>query len=278
MRCINEIINVVTSGHINYKAELIGYVQDDYRASNINQIRPAVLILPGGGYTHTSRREGEAAALRFVSQGICAFVLRYSTYENGEQAHFPQALCEALESIRYIREHAEEFYIDKDRIAVCGFSAGGHLAGSTAVFWNNAFLDEYIGKDRQQVKPNLLILSYPVISSGQYAHQGSFKALLGENPPKELLELNSLEKQVTEAVPPCFIWHNYEDQSVSVQNTLLFASALIEKGIKVELHIYPRDGHGTALGNFLTCEDLKRGESKLCAEWIEKAIRFIYNE
>ena len=217
-------INVKTIGASDYTATLTAYIPDNAFAPEEHKIRPAVLIIPGGGYEHTSDRESEPVAMKFISEGLCAFVLRYSV----APAHFPQALCEAYTALGYIRENAAEWHIDANKIAVCGFSAGGHLSACVGAFWNAPWLDEYIKFDRNQIKPNLLVLSYPVITSGEFAHKGSVNNLLGDNKVEEKLELISLEKQVSSDVPPTFIWHTYEDGSVPVKNTLLFANALLE--------------------------------------------------
>lgn len=274
MRYVEHKIDIQTKGHTGYIAELVGYIPDTIPGVTEGKLRPAVLVLPGGGYGHLSRREGEPIALKLASEGICAFVLRYSV----APARFPQALCEALSAIGYIREHSTEWEIDENRIAVCGFSAGGHLAASTGVFWNNPVLEAYMPEDRMKVKPNLLLLSYPVITSGEFAHRGSFNNLIGEGQEQTLLELTSLEKQVTKEVPTTFIWHTYEDASVPVQNTLLFASALVAQGIPVEAHVYRRGGHGLSLGNHLVNGDKNYGDLHMSSEWINHAIRFLFDQ
>lgn len=273
MQHFEEKIRINTEGASKHIATLVAYIPDVQQIQGENHTRPAVLILPGGGYAYTSEREAEPVALQFVTQGICAFVLHYSP----APARFPQSLCEALTAIAYIREHAHEWKIDKNEVAVCGFSAGGHLGASVGVFWNRPFLEPYIGIDREKVKPNKLILCYPVITSGELTHQGSMDSLLGNNKKADLLELVSLEKQVTKEVPPSFIWHTYEDGSVPVQNTLLFANALVKEDIPVELHIYRRGGHGLSLGNHLVQADTQYGETHLSSDWIDKAIRFIFD-
>ncbi len=273
MQYFEKKITIKTEGASESTATLLAYIPDTHEAQGIERIRPAVLILPGGGYAYTSEREAEPVALKFLTQGICAFVLHYSP----APARFPQSLCEALTAIGYIREHAEEWKIDKAQIAVCGFSAGGHLCASVGTFWNKSFLDAYIGADREKVKPNKLILCYPVITSGEFAHQGSMNNLLGDNKSTDLLEFVSLEKQVTKDVPPSFIWHTYEDGAVPVQNALLFASALVKEDIPVELHVYRRGGHGLSLGNHLVQGDMQYGENHISSDWIDKAIRFIFD-
>lgn len=274
MQYFKKDIVVNTTGKSDYTATLQAYIPDNSPEVDAERIRPAVLVLPGGGYKFTSDRENEPLALKFASEGICAFVLKYSC----APACFPQALCEALTSIKFIRENAKDFFIDTDNIAVCGFSAGGHLAASVGVFWNKEFIGEHIGEFGDKFKPNKLILSYPVIKSGEHAHQGSFDNLLGDdNKSYKLLTLTSLEKQISSDTPPSFIWHTYEDDLVPVQNSLVFANELVGHGIPLELHIYRRGWHGLSLGNHIVDRNRAFGDKHITSDWIDKAIRFIFD-
>lgn len=265
-------IIVNTPGKTDFIASLQAYIPDNSPEVNSDRLRPAVLILPGGGYFLTSDRENEPIAVKFLSEGICAFTLKYSC----APARFPQALCEALAAIKFIRENAKEYFIDPERIGVCGFSAGGHLAASVAVHWNKPFVEEYIGAYGNAVKPNKAILAYPVIKAGEFIHQGSFDNLLGENPPYNLIELNSLDKQVSEDTPPCFLWHTYDDNVVPVQNALAFASSLAEKNIPLEMHIYTNGHHGLSLGNHIVHKEWEYDKKHESSEWIGKAVTFLY--
>lgn len=274
MKFFTKEINVKTTGASDNIATLTAYIPDNSFASEDRKTRPAVLIIPGGGYEHVSEREGEPIAMKYASEGLCAFVLNYSIVP----ARFPQALCEAFEAIKYIRENADEWYIDKNKIVVSGFSAGAHLSACLGVFWNQPWLDEYLKVDRNMIKPNLMVLSYPVITSGEFAHQGSVNNLLGDNIPKEKLELISLEKQVNRDVPPTFIWHTYEDGTVPIENALLFVNSLMANNIPVEMHIYRRGWHGLSLGIGMVNNNIEPREKHMCSDWIDKAIRFIYDE
>ena len=274
MKHIQQEINIKTTGASNHIAKLTTYIPDVAEPKCMSRVRPAVLILPGGGYEHLSPREGEPVAMKFLTQGLCAFVLEYSV----APARFPQALCEAAMAIKYIRENAADWHIDPNKIAICGFSAGGHLAASLGVSWNAEWLKDYIDVDRSMIKPNLMLLSYPVITSGEFAHKGSIANLLGDNNNEEMMTRISLEKQVTKDVPPTFLWHTYEDRSVPVKNSMLFANALLEMNIPLEMHIYRRGGHGLSLGNFMVNDNLEYGVEHMSSDWIDKAIRFIYEE
>ena len=206
------------------------------------KVRPAILICPGGGYQRVSEREGECIALQYMAMGYHAFVLTYSVEPN----IWPCALLELATSMSLIRKHSKEWQIDSNKIIVQGFSAGGHLAQCLATFWNQPFLYETLGVDKEEIRPNGAVLCYPVITSGEFAHRLSFERLLN-GCKEEYKELTSLEKQVGEQNPPTFLWHTYEDQSVPVENSLLLAMSLREKKIPLELHIFPKGEHGLSL-------------------------------
>ena len=272
MKYIEEIIEPKNSVG-GEGVQLCGYIPDNFDQINISRKHPAVLILPGGGYGRVSQREKEPVALKFLAEGICAFTLEYSV---GPQKVFPRALCEVALAMDYIRTHAKEYNIDEENISICGFSAGGHLAATFGAFWNKDFVKDIIGPDKDP-RPNKVILSYPVITSGEYAHQGSFENVLGDkkDDPK-MRELLSMENQVTSEFPPVFIWHTFEDNAVPVMNTLLFAKALAENDILTEMHIYPKGRHGLSLGSHLVEGDKDYSYRHESSEWIDKAIGFIY--
>ena len=175
-------------------AHLVTYIQEYSDAMAIND-RPLILLCPGGGYTRTSDREAEPMALKFLAMGYHAAVLRYSC----APAEYPTSLKELAYSIKFLREHAKEWHIDPHKIVVEGCSAGGHLAASLGVFWDEDFLAESQGlsaSEHELLRPDGLLLCYPVITSGEFAHRGSFENLLGSR-QEELGEKLSLEKQVT---------------------------------------------------------------------------------
>jgi acetyl esterase/lipase len=241
MQTFTKIIH----GSDGTEAQFNGYVIDNTPEVDMQRRRPAVLILPGGGYHFTSDREAEPIALKIISFGYQAFVLRYSC----EPSVYPTALLEAAEAMRLIRENAEEWHVDPNAITVAGFSAGGHLAASLATGWNREPITDHEEFAHGQARPNGLYLGYPVITSGTFAHRGSFDLLLGEkrNDPA-LLERVSMEKQVSPETPPTFIWQTVTDEAVPIQNSLLFINALIEQGVSVEAHIFPHGQHGLGLG------------------------------
>lgn len=236
-----------------------------------NRRRPVVIICPGGAYMSISDREGEPIALRFLAEGYHAIVLHYSVYPN---ATYPTALLELGRVVSMLREKSDEWLIDKDKIILMGFSAGGHLAASYSCFWTKDFISRSLSCKREELMPNALILGYPVITS-EHTLGGSFRHLLGDK-YDELLEEMSLEKQVNTDNPPTFMWHTVTDEAVSYKNSVLFEAALKEKGISAQLHLYPEGMHGLALANEVTAID----ESQIvpsCQDWLERALKWIKN-
>ncbi len=250
-------------------AELDLYNLEQYENVELKR-RPAVVICPGGGYEYCSVREAEPVALRFAAYGIPAFVLRYSCVNK----MFPTALLEAARAMEYVRENASELGVDPDKIMICGFSAGAHLAASLAVHWKKSFITDALGGESSLYKPNGAVLCYPVITSGEKRHDGSIVNIVGNDYPADKTELVSLEKQVTEDVPPVFLWHTADDGCVPVENTLLFASALAEKKIPFACHIFESGVHGLSL-----CDDCTAGyEGHInpdCARWFPMAVDWI---
>lgn len=263
---IHETFKIQAEGSLEY-ARLVTYIQD-YSDVMLIKKRPLVLVCPGGGYSRTSDREAESMALQFLAMGYHAAVLRYSC----APAQYPTALLEAASAMALLRKKAQEWNIDTDKMVVQGCSAGGHLAASLGMFWDEDFVAEGIGLGKEEhelIRPNAMILCYPVITSGEFAHKGSFQCLLGER--KELLEKVSLEKQVSEKTPKAFIWHTFADQSVPVENSLLLVSALRKAGIPTEFHMYPKGAHGLSLANHLTATSDGRAIQPECTSWIELA-------
>ncbi|MDL2301218.1 alpha/beta hydrolase [Lachnospiraceae bacterium OttesenSCG-928-D06] len=261
---IHQIIPIQVEGSLP-DTKLVTYIQEDSDSLMIRK-RPLILICPGGGYGFTSDREAESMALQFLAMGYHAAVLRYSY----EPARYPTALLEVAKSVILLRENASKWHIDENKIAVQGCSAGGHLAASFGMFWKQDFVREQLGRqdiDVNLLKPNGLILCYPVITSGEFAHQGSFENLLGEE-GAHLRDKLSLETQVTKDVPPTFLWHTYEDQAVPVENSLLLVCALRKQGIPTEFHMYPKGGHGLSLANHLTQSPDGSGVQLECQTWI----------
>lgn len=206
----------------------------------------AVIVCPGGGYAHLAMdHEGVQIARWLNSIGVTAFVLKYRL---GPRYHHPAPLDDAQRALRYVRLHEDEFHVDSRRLGIWGFSAGGHLASTAATHFDRGNSEAAEAIDRMSSRPDFAILAYPVITmTGEHTHKGSRRNLLGENPDPRLVELLSNEKQVTAETPPTFLFHTTDDQAVSVENSVLFYSALRKAGVPAEMHIYQRGRHGVGL-------------------------------
>lgn len=244
---------------------LYTYFLDSSIEMRPNEKRPVILMCPGGGYEMTSDREAEPMAMQFLAMGYHVAILRYSVCP----ARYPAALLQVAESVLYLKEHADEYHIDPAKIVVQGCSAGGHLAANYGIAWNSPFLTKLMGmeNDPERLCVAGLLLCYPVITSGEKAHEESFRNLLGEQYEEKKEEL-SLENQVTPDTPPTFLWHTATDETVPVENSLYFFQACLQQGVSAELHIYPVGGHGLSLANEETCRANGIGVQKECQSWI----------
>ncbi len=243
--------------------KLYAYIPSNSEEIEANRKRKTILLCPGGGYEFTSDREAEPVALRLLGEGVNVFVLRYSV----APASFPTALCEVATAIALIRERKDEWNVDENHIIVGGFSAGGHLAGSLATLWHTEFLEQQTQLLKEQYKPNAIMLAYPVVTSGIHAHAGSFEHLLqGEDTYRSMV---SIEENVSEHMPPTFIWHTYDDTTVPVENSLLLAMEMKKNHIPLELHIYPKGVHGLALANAETANPSNDAcINERCQSWV----------
>ena len=207
----------------------------------------AIVVLPGGGYGGLAEHEGKAYALWLNSLGVHAFVLKYRLGSAGYR--HPRMLEDAARAVRVVRARADEWGVDTKRVGIIGSSAGGHLASTLLTHYDagNSKSDDLI--EKQSSRPDIGILCYPVITMGQYTHEGSKKNLLGVNPSEQLIDFLSNEKQVTSDTPPTFLFHTFEDTAVPVENSLMFADALRKHGVSFDLHIYEKGRHGIGLGN-----------------------------
>ena len=230
--------------------------------------KPLVLVCPGGAYSYCSDREAEPIAAKYLAAGFHAAVLRYHC----APAVFPTALLELAWSVKTIRKFAKQWHVNPDAVFVCGFSAGGHLAASLGTLWNETFLQKALGNGEWM--PNGQILGYPVITMGEYTHQGSRENLIGGRMSDEMTHLLSLEERVGEHTVPTFLWHTAEDGAVPVQNSLMYAAALASHHVPFELHVFEKGAHGLS-----TCEDITSDLGNETVpdnqSWVDMSIRFI---
>lgn len=225
-----------------HKIPLDMYVPEISEEIDADIRRPTVIICPGGAYRFLSHRESEPVALDFASKGFNAFVVwyRFAPFT------WPKPQWDVAAAVEWVRSHAEELHVHPDKIALLGFSAGAHCACSVTELWDDGAFWSEAGLTPEGVRPNALILGYPVITAGEYAHRESFENLSGSRSIADH-QAYSLEKTVTGTMPPVFIWHTWEDELVPVENSLLLASELRKKDIQTELHIFPKGRHGSSL-------------------------------
>lgn len=233
------------------------------------QLRPAVLICPGGGYHFNSEREAEVIALRFLPHGYNAFVLNYSVAPHC----FPSQLREVAAAMELIHANAKQWNTDVNRIAIMGFSAGGHLACHYTNCYDIPEVRE-VFPDSKGV--NASILSYPVITGDPaHRHTNSFRFLSGHDAvTEEDIEKYSLHTKVTERTAPTFLWHTAEDQVVPIKNSILYADALAAHKVPFELHIYPYGWHGLCTSDSETNGEL---EPKVAhtAQWMDSLMKWL---
>ncbi len=220
-----------------------------YPASKENATGTAVIILPGGGYgILAASHEGSDVALRLNKMGITAFVLKYRLPSDDIMVNKEIGpLQDAQRAIQMVRENTKEWKVNKNKIGIMGFSAGGHLASTAGTHFNNATI---ANSKKTSLRPDFMILGYPVISfTDSLTHMGSRNNLLGKNPAADKINYYSNELQVTPKTPPTFLVHAKDDGAVKVSNTLDFEAALKKNQVPVEVYLYEKGGHGFGMSN-----------------------------
>ncbi len=250
---------------------LMRYTYEKYQGRVYNVLkRPAVVICPGGGYTNVCPREADPVAFQFMAAGYNAFILKYSL---GADAVYPNPLLDLCRAMKMIRENAEDWGVIEDQIAVCGFSAGGHLAASLGVYWNDPEIMERSGCLNGENKPNALILGYPVISTSWMENSEKHLAqLIGDNDWDSTYKKLNLQTGVGKHTPPAFIFHTGRDKSVPPKDSIYFATALLDAGVPYELHIFPNGGHGLSLG---TPQLNENGGDKSFPQWVTLCVNWL---
>ena len=242
------------------EATLEGYILDCELALGQEYDRPAIVVLPGGGYAYCSPREAEPVALKYTASGFHAFILRYST---GWDAADFSPLQEVSWVIGYLRENAEAWHIDPEKIAVCGFSAGGHLALASGLLGEN--------------KPNAMILGYPAVNIPNYPGANFMLQLLTGR--KEVTDEDaayfSLENHITKNSPPVFLTATAEDMLTGF-GALPVARKYSELGLGYELHIFQHGPHGYALADETSADGSTRYLNPAFAHWHELSVKWLY--
>ena len=227
---------------------------------------PAFVICPGGAYEMLADTEADPVAEQFFAAGLNVFILEYGVGENAKDFG---PLIQLASTIAHIRSCSEELCTEKYQIAVCGFSAGGHLAASGGTLFNEPrFLEKYTGSG--DIRPDAMILSYPVITSDEFAHVGSIENVSADKRGGDTYNWFGLDRHVDDQTPPTFLWHTAEDSIVPVENSLRMALALSAAGVPFEMHIFPFGEHGLSV-----CSRTIGRISEHNAQWVDLCIRWL---
>lgn len=249
------------------EARVVGYLHTPiFEMETHREKYPAVVICPGGGYAWVTRREADPAALPFFARGYNVFILSYSVKEKAKD-FLP--LIELSETVRLLRETAE-WRVDPEHIAVCGFSAGGHLAASLGVMWDDPELLKRYDHRGGMNRPNAMILCYPALLANEFANVITLRWVSGCEPGTPGYEYFSLERHVSENTCPAFLWHTVGDERVPVENVLQFVQALQEKKVPYEVHIFTDGPHGVSV-----CTDEVGYLDDYTGRWLPLAIDWL---
>ena len=256
--------------NITSNAYLTSYVPSCYKEFNKDRKRKCILVLPGGGYEFVSDREKEPIALKLISEDIAVFTLNYSIVDFA----YPYPFIEVFASLAYIRENASKYHIDKDKIGVMGFSAGGHLACYTGLYQESEKYARLINKDKSLLKVNALLLAYPVTYTSKNApYDANLKAL--RRNMKDKLEETDIISNLTSSFPKTFIWTTQNDEVVPSLNSINLVKRLTELGVFCEFHMFPNGKHGLSLANEIVSEKEIASIDPYIKKWIDLAIHFV---
>lgn len=258
-------------------AEIVAYLPDNSEQIAPERVRKTVMLCAGGGYRFRSDREAEPVALKLLAAGFNVFIVEYHLPADSQKYAYPIPQLELAAAIAHVRKNAQKYHVRPDRILTMGFSAGGHLACSAGVLFNDPQICERLGVSPADIRPDGMVLCYPVITGGPYTHEDSMRRLFATE-DRTVWEAHSLENLVHDQVPPVFLWSTFEDELVPVENTLYLASALRRCGVNTELHIFPHGQHGLSLdtpevfGPYVMTVKPQYPEIRC---WIDLAIRWI---
>ncbi len=251
------------------KVTLDCYIYEKSPELPFREKRAAVVVCPGGGYKICSDREADSIAMSYAAAGFHTFVLRYSLEK---EAAYPRPLTELSRVMKLIRDNAEDWGIIENNIAVCGFSAGGHLAASLGVHWSEDEIQKLADCKGEENKPDALILAYPVISTSWIENSQSLERIIGDRDYDKAYKDLNLHTCVNEKTPPTFLCHTFSDTSVPVADSIKFAEALNQKDIPFELHIWPNGRHGLSLATEDVCAD---GGDADFAGWFNLSVKWL---
>ena len=256
----------------DHRVMLYTYVQKWTTVPGCYPKRGGVVVLPGGAYRFHGVSEGEPVAAAFAAAGYNAYLLRYSI---GDHAVFPNSAADVCRALKCIRERAEEWNQDPHKLALCGFSAGGHVAACVGTMWNRQDVMEASDCFREEGKPNALILGYPCITVDVEGQADMYRLLAGERSLEELRELASAERWVGAHTPPVFLWNIYRDKMVPVEHGLRLMNALAAQNVPFECHTYMRGVHASALNTPASSLGDPVREDSHAARWFTDCVEWL---
>lgn len=232
--------------------------------------RKAIIIVPGGGYDHLSKREADPVALNFMLENYAVFILKYTVNQS-----YPIQIKELACAFDYIRNNATKYQIIKDKIVLCGFSAGGHLCATYSYLYKNKDIYLPLNLVSSNLIPNALILAYPVITMGSFSHKGSKKIVTGNN--ENLIDLLSVEKHIDSSFPPTFVFHTITDKSVPIENSKLLIDALKRNHVRHSYRFYNNLNHGISISTSLVnkIESKNKKDYLNAHKWLKTAYSFL---
>lgn len=266
---LHEIINL----NKIYKLQNDPYIEITVPYNNdvcLREKSKAIIIVPGGAYSMVSVRESDSVAISYMQEGFITIVLKYTA-----KTAYPVPMHELACAIDYIRNNSEKYYIDKDKISIIGFSAGGHLVSSYGYLYKHPNFISHTKLNPENIKPNCIISSYPVITMGEYTHLETKRNITGDN--EALIELLSVEKNIDSTYPPTFVWTTAEDKCVPYINSLLFIEALKNNNVINDFFLYPYLDHGLSVITpiMYPLDVLKDEKMQGVSKWFIKSVEFI---
>jgi acetyl esterase/lipase len=266
---LHEIIHLNKEYNLNtdaYIEIMVPYNNDQ----TLKEKGKAIVIVPGGAYEFVSVREADPVAISYMQEGFVTIVLHYTV-----KTPYPTPMYELGCAMDYLRKNCDKYYIDKDKISIIGFSAGGHLVSSYSYLYKHPDFIAKTNLNPENIKPNCLVSSYPVITMGEYTHEITRSWITGNN--EELRPLLSVENNIDSTYPPTFVWTTVEDTIVPYINSILFVEALRENNVEHDFFLYPFLDHGlSVITPLLHSEEvLKNPKMQEVSRWFDKSVNFI---